>query len=65
MICPGHGMKLLKRLYRQPYVSVQMAEKYLDITPATANTLIREFVNLGILAELPGRKRHRRFVSGE
>lgn len=54
--------ELLNLLYKSPSVSVADVADYLTITPATANSLIQDFVRLGILKETTGRKRNRLFI---
>jgi Fic family protein len=56
---------LLKYLYRSPAVTASDVGKALKVTPATANTLIRDFVGLGILQEVTGGRRNRVFTCRE
>lgn len=53
---------LLKHLYTQPVQTAQSVAEYLNITPATANSLLREFEKSGILQEMTGNKRGRMYV---
>jgi Fic family protein len=55
----------LKYLYRSPAVTASDVGKALKVTPATANTLIRDFVGLGILQEVTGGRRNRVFTCRE
>ncbi len=53
--------ELINALYSNPIMSSNDIANKLKITPATANSLIQDFVNLGILAETTGGKRYRLF----
>jgi len=53
---------LMNTLYRTPYIRSTDVETSLDITAATANALIQDFVSLGILREVTGQKRNRLFL---
>jgi Fic family protein len=53
--------ELMKLLYRQPSVSAADVAKGLRVTPATANSLIRDFVEQDILIEVTGHRRNRLF----
>lgn len=53
------GKRLINELYKQPILEgIQIAE-LLGVHPSTANRLIEDFINLGILEELTGYKRNR------
>lgn len=54
--------RLLKLLYAQPIQTAQHVEKQLDVSAATANTLLREFEKRGILQEITGKQRGRLYV---
>ncbi len=41
--------QLVNHLYKNPFITAADVERQLDVTPATANALIAEFVALGIL----------------
>lgn len=56
---------LMNLLYKTPTVNAAMIEKTLAVSKVTANALIRDFVNAGILKEVTGYKRHRVFVFQE
>ena len=56
---------LLNYLYSKPVVTVIDVEKEFKVTKQTANTLIRDFQELGILKEQTGFKRNRIFVFEE
>lgn len=56
---------LLNYLYSVPIVTSKKVSSELDITHPSANSLIQEFINLGILKEITGFKRNRLFVFDE
>lgn len=53
--------KLLNVLYRNPIVTASDVCEKLEISPPTANSLLKEFTSLGILEEKTGFKRNRIF----
>lgn len=53
---------LLKLLYTQPVQTAQNVEKILNISPSTANSLLKEFEKVGILQEITGNKRSRMYA---
>lgn len=57
--------RLIKALYSQPIVDVGQVEKMLDVHNSTANRMIRDIQELGILEELTGFKRNRIFAFKE
>ncbi len=57
----GTGHRVLEHLYERPIVSVEDVREITGITYAAANALVRRLVAHGILTELTGRRRHRRF----
>ncbi|MHC5059699.1 MAG: Fic family protein [Planctomycetota bacterium] len=57
----GKALELLHKLYRRPFVSPKNVTDMINVTPATANNLIRKFVELGILHQRGQRKRNRIF----
>ncbi|RZS98596.1 Fic family protein [Cecembia calidifontis] len=61
----GDAKRLITELYRQPIVDVGQVEKMLDVHNSTANRMIRDFQDLGILEELTGFKRNRIFAFKE
>ncbi len=56
---------LLNYLYTKPVITVVDVEKELKVSKQTANTLIQDFQELGILREKTGFKRNRIFVFEE
>ncbi len=57
--------KLLNKMYSNPVMSPRDVEALLEITPATANTLLREMEKVGMLKEISGRERNRTYVLHE
>ncbi len=54
--------KLTKFLYQNPIISVSDIAKSLGVSKPTANSLIKDFENKGILTEITGHERNKRFV---
>ncbi len=59
------AQQLLHHLYKTPKLTAADVGSMLDVTPATANALIHDFVKLGILRETTGGKRNRVFTFHE
>lgn len=57
----GNAHKVLEELYRHPIVSVANVRKITGTSNPAANELVRKFVEQGILVEITGQKRNRRF----
>ena len=55
------GHKLLESLYDRPIVAVNDVQKLLGTTYAAANAIVSRLVKLGILEEITGYARNRRF----
>lgn len=55
------GSRLLDYLFEQPILSVRMAEDYLGCAYVTANKAIGRLEELGVLKEVTGQKRDRRY----
>lgn len=53
--------KLLNHLYGNPIITSAEIVKKLNVTPATANSLIEDFIKLDILKEITGGKRYRTY----
>ncbi|MGA7225715.1 MAG: Fic family protein [Candidatus Acidiferrales bacterium] len=51
----------LEYLFQQPIVTVRLAEQHLNCAFVTANKVVERFVNLGLLEEMTGFQRNRRF----
>jgi Fic family protein len=56
-----NGLELLDHLYQAPYLSVDSASTFLNVSYPTANSLISNLVQLGLLREVTGRLRNRLF----
>ena len=56
-----HGLELLDSLYEHPYITVNRAAGILGVAYPTANNLINNFANLGLLQEITGQTRDRIF----
>ncbi len=57
----GHGLLVLEYLLRRPIIQIKEIQGLLDITYPGANTLVRRLVEAGILEEITGYARNRRF----
>lgn len=57
----GNGHKVLESLYDRPIVSVAEVVQRIGTTYAAANTLVARLAKLGILVEMTGYARNRRF----
>jgi len=57
----ANGHKVLESLYTRPIVSVEDVREITGTTYAAANQLVTRFEQLGILNEITGQKRYRRF----
>lgn len=55
------GLRLLDQLFEQPLVTVRLVEERLGCSYATAAKLIDAFESLGLLREITGWQRNRRF----
>jgi Fic family protein len=55
------GLRLLESLFRSPVISANQVASALSVSYPTANQLIGQFEDLGLLKELTGRKRNRFF----
>lgn len=58
----GNGHKLLEHLYRHPIISVKEAQDVIGTTFPAANEAIGRMVELGILQEITGQARNRKFM---
>jgi Fic family protein len=57
----GNGHKVLESLFDRPIVAVNDAQKMTGTTYAAANSLVSRLVKLGVLSEMTGYARNRRF----
>lgn len=60
-----NGQILLKQLFQIPITDSKQVSELLNISPSTANRLIKDLMELGILSELTGYKRNRKFMFKE
>jgi Fic family protein len=56
------ALLLLEGLYFRPHLSVAAASSITGLTFPNANALVAQFVELGLLVEVTGRRRDRRFI---
>jgi len=57
----GNGHKVLEVLFERPIVSVKDVQQITSTTFAAANQLVKRLVELGLLIEVTGQARNRRF----
>jgi Fic family protein len=58
----GNGHRVLESLYQNPVVSVNEVESLIGTTYQAANNLVTQLVDLGMLQEVTGQRRNRRFM---
>jgi Fic family protein len=56
-----YDLLLLEYLFEQPIVTIRMVEQRLNCVFVTANKVVNRFVRLGLLEEVTGYQRNRRF----
>jgi len=57
----GNGHHIMDRLFDRPIVTVATVRDWLGVTPAGANNLVNRLAELGLLREITGYARNRRF----
>jgi Fic family protein len=57
----GNGHRVLEHLYQHPIVSVNEVQELIGTTYPAANDLVARLVECGILQEITGQARNRRF----
>ena len=57
----ANGLHLLDVLFEQPMVTIRAVEQRLSCVYVTASKLVDQFVRLGLLKEITGFQRNRRF----
>ncbi len=57
-----NGQKLLELLYYQPKVNAQIISNELNLSIVTVNSLLKTFVEIGILEEKTGMSRNRYYA---
>ena len=58
----GNAIKLIETMYRQPITNAKRVSEIVGITQASAYSLLEQLENLGILRELTGYKRGKRYI---
>jgi len=58
----ANGHRTLECLYQQPIVTVKLVQALIGTSYPAANNLVNRLVDLGILHEMTGHKRNRRFL---
>jgi len=48
---PANGLKLLESMFEHPIITIKKVEELLGVSYPTANTIVTEFCNLGILKQ--------------
>jgi Fic family protein len=61
LMATPYDFLFLEYLYAQPIVTVRMAERHLKCVFVTADKVVNRFVKLGLLEEVTGFQRNRRF----
>lgn len=56
-----NGLRLLSLVFERPFVSVGLVRERLGVSFATANKLVGRFEELGLLLEVTGQRRSRRY----
>ena len=57
----SYGPRLLDQLFQTPVVTIRMVESHLGCSFATAGKAVEALEQLGLLEEITGQKRHRRY----
>lgn len=57
----ANGHRIMEKLFEQPIITVATVREWLGVTPAGANNLVRRLVEIGLLREITGYSRNRRF----
>lgn len=58
----GNGYRVLDHIYRNPIISVNDVQNLIETTYSAANMLVARMVAAGILREVTGQARNRRFI---
>ena len=61
----GNALALLDYLFETPVMNVKQVEKRLEVSQPTANSLVNDLEQIGLLRELTVRRRDRRFSLDE
>jgi Fic family protein len=57
----GNAVKLLEHLYWSPIISIAFVRKLTDLAYGNANNLVGRFEKMGLLTEITGQKRNRKY----
>lgn len=57
----ANGHRIMEKLFEQPIITVATVRNWLGVTPAGANNLVNRLVEIGLLREITGYARNRRF----
>lgn len=57
----ANGHRIMERLFEPPIITVSTVRDWLGITQAGANNLVRRLAEIGLLKEITGYARNRRF----
>ena len=57
----SNGLRMLDLLFQRPLINVKLIANAMGVTFATANKMVREFEQMGLLEETTGGERNRRF----
>jgi Fic family protein len=57
----GSAYRVMDKLFNRLVITVKSVQKWLDITPAEANNIVSRLQNIGLLPEMTGFRRNRRF----
>ena len=57
----GNGHRVLEHLYQNPILSVSNVQALIQTTYPAANSLVSGMVRIGVLSEITGQRRNRRF----
>ncbi len=57
----GNGLKVLEYLFKNPIISVKLIMELTGVTFAAANQLMHRFEEIGVLHEITGQARNRRY----
>lgn len=64
-VLPGNtemALQMLEHLYIQPLVNIQYAADHLDVVFGTANSLLRNMEEAGLVREITGQRRNKRYL---
>ena len=57
----ANGIRLLESLYQRPIISVADVRDFLGISHQAANVITHRMVDLGLIQEITGKTKHRRY----